>query len=86
MNRIRIALATITAYITLLTGPRSVDQVTSALRKQVTQLERLRERHESDAKRLGQQIANLRSKRDVLEAEASKAWRTANKFRSLLED
>lgn len=86
MNRISTAVAALLAALKNLTAPKSVDAITASLRKQVDQLEYVRARSIEQADRTAAQITALSAKRDGLEAEAIKAWRTANKFRTLLED
>lgn len=86
VTRVKAVVATVAGRLKNLTTPKSVDGVTDALRKQVERLERIRERSLNRIDEINLRIDALYDERDRLEAEATKAWRTAKNLLSILEN
>lgn len=86
VTRVKAVVATVADRLMNLTAPKSVDGITAALRKQVEQLERVRERSLNRIDEINLRIDALYDERDRLEAEAVRAWRTAKNLTSILEN
>lgn len=86
VTRVKAAVAAVVDRLKNLTAPKSVDDITAALRKQVERLERVRERSLNQIDEINLRIDALYEERDRLEAEAVKAWRTAKNLLSILEN
>ena len=86
VTRVKAVVATVADRLKSLTAPKSVDDITAALRKQVEQLGRVRERSLNRIDEINLRIDALYDERDRLEAEAVSAWRTAKNLMSILEN